>query len=336
MSVRVGLRDNPNQASWGYPPGSASNPMTVIDNSPPRPPKREQIHMDDRGPHPRIIYRPPSTILQHPPKFGDDSAMRVVNNSPPRPPKREQICMDDRGPRARIIYGPSTIIQLGPPAPTIGTSSSAAGDQNHSVLAVATRKHEHAMVRIPSHGASKAAAEAAKRALRRAELRAQAERPPLRRRPPPPPSWVSSGSHEDRGPRRLTHEDLWVNGIGPNSSEDLKLKPHHICGICHAVKSHPVTYVHFSYHYGTRELTWAFRYLCGHSHCYVCIRLWLEKRWSCPECYAQMTCTPFRQYAEEAGIAAEYPDWEDGSVVAYRWDGLTFPQSVRRIVPDSP
>ncbi|KAJ7086320.1 hypothetical protein C8R43DRAFT_965128, partial [Mycena crocata] len=39
--------------------------------------------------------------------------------------------------------------------------------------------------------------------------------------------------------RPLRHEDLWVDGVGP--PEQLPLQEHHKCGICHFVKSHPVT-----------------------------------------------------------------------------------------------
>ncbi|KAJ7472812.1 hypothetical protein FB451DRAFT_1399011 [Mycena latifolia] len=96
------------------------------------------------------------------------------------------------------------------------------------------------------------------------------------------------------------------------------LKTHHQCSICHNVKSHPVSY------------------LCGHSHCYVCIRLWLEKDWKCPNCATTMHREPVRQYAEEDYLEDQYPGW-DVSRVEYKWDGLMFPKFRRMIVvPDSP
>ncbi|KAJ7630164.1 hypothetical protein FB45DRAFT_1027397 [Roridomyces roridus] len=49
-----------------------------------------------------------------------------------------------------------------------------------------------------------------------------------------------------------------------------ELKDHHRCDICLGPKSHPVSYT------------------CGHSHCYVCIRAWLDKRGDCPLC--RQTC----------------------------------------------
>ncbi|KAJ7823462.1 hypothetical protein B0H13DRAFT_2376037 [Mycena leptocephala] len=85
-------------------------------------------------------------------------------------------------------------------------------------------------------------------------------------------------------------------------------REHHKCGICHAVKSHPVSYE------------------CGHGHCYVCIRMWLERSWKCPECLAVMYRAPFRVFAEEAWIADAYPNWHDTSKVNYNWDGLVFPK----------
>ncbi|KAJ7117335.1 hypothetical protein C8R43DRAFT_1137632 [Mycena crocata] len=107
----------------------------------------------------------------------------------------------------------------------------------------------------------------------------------------------------------LTHEDLWVDGVGP--SDQLPLQEHHKCGICRFAKSHPVTI------------------LCGHSYCYVCIRLWLEHKWTCPECVTQMWMAPFRQFAEEASLRAAYPNWHDASKVLYKWDNLIFPRKPR-------
>ncbi|KAJ7154985.1 hypothetical protein C8R43DRAFT_1126375 [Mycena crocata] len=102
----------------------------------------------------------------------------------------------------------------------------------------------------------------------------------------------------------LTVEDLWDSPRGPphiaDVDEDFK------CTICLQVKSHPVSY------------------LCGHSHCYSCIRIWLEEQWDCPECRAIMTVKPFRVFAEEGHIRRRYGDW-DTSVVSYSWFGLIFP-----------
>lgn len=42
-------------------------------------------------------------------------------------------------------------------------------------------------------------------------------------------------------------------------------------------------------------------------------------------CVAVIDRPPFRQYAEEAGIAHEYPNWRDRSIVSYAFDDLIFP-----------
>ncbi|KAJ7103990.1 hypothetical protein B0H15DRAFT_942025 [Mycena belliarum] len=107
---------------------------------------------------------------------------------------------------------------------------------------------------------------------------------------------------------RLSHRELWQYGTGPPTQLIADNKIHQQCGICRCVKSHPVSYT------------------CGHSHCYVCIRMWLERKWTCPECVTVMDRAPFRQYAEEAAIAFDYPEWEDRSVVDYSFDGLVFPK----------
>ncbi|KAJ7797609.1 hypothetical protein B0H14DRAFT_2618833, partial [Mycena olivaceomarginata] len=95
----------------------------------------------------------------------------------------------------------------------------------------------------------------------------------------PVPAVAAMARHGDPGWRSdritpLMHEDLWQGGHGP--PVQFPARAHHKCSICQHVKSHPVSY------------------LCGHSHCYVCIRLWLERSWSCPECITTMFQPPFR------------------------------------------
>ncbi|KAJ7440407.1 hypothetical protein B0H11DRAFT_2253026 [Mycena galericulata] len=120
-----------------------------------------------------------------------------------------------------------------------------------------------------------------------------------------------------RAPReeRLTRNDLLLNGVAPTTMETNR--SHQRCGICLHVKSHPVSYT------------------CGHSHCYCCIRLWLEERWVCPTCVTVMNMAPHRNYEEEAGIASDFPDWVDDSEVDYSWNGLNFPKRRMIIAPDS-
>ncbi|KAJ7926724.1 hypothetical protein B0H13DRAFT_2313221 [Mycena leptocephala] len=105
--------------------------------------------------------------------------------------------------------------------------------------------------------------------------------------------------------RALTHRDLWRGGLGPPDQQPTL--PHQKCNICHFAKSHPVSY------------------LCGHSHCYVCIRLWLERKWTCPDCVTPICYAPFRHYAKEAALSSAFPNWNDVSVVDYSFNGLIFP-----------
>jgi hypothetical protein len=56
--------------------------------------------------------------------------------------------------------------------------------------------------------------------------------------PMPPPSVTSTGRRRNRF-TPLTHGDLWKGGQGP--PVQLPANEHHKCGICHHVKSHPVS-----------------------------------------------------------------------------------------------
>ncbi|KAJ7431408.1 hypothetical protein B0H11DRAFT_2262043 [Mycena galericulata] len=154
---------------------------------------------------------------------------------------------------------------------------------------------------------------------------------PRARTPPPvagPSGPVRAGiSIRDAAPRApctpycdvrdapLQHDDLYLTEARP-PERPAALKLHHKCGVCWSVKSHPVSYK------------------CGHSHCYVCIRLWLEKKWSCPDCSLIMFIAPFRHYGEEASLQADYPDWVDLSKVNHDFGGLVFPRA--QLLPDSP
>jgi hypothetical protein len=68
-----------------------------------------------------------------------------------------------------------------------------------------------------------------------------------------------------------------------------------------------------------------FRYMCGHSHCYACIRRWLEYKWTCPTCRAGIICSPFPNEAKAEAIARDHPEWVDLSTVTYSFKGLRFP-----------
>jgi hypothetical protein len=66
-----------------------------------------------------------------------------------------------------------------------------------------------------------------------------------------------------------------------------------------------------------------FRAACGHSYCYVCIRLWLERELSCPVCATAMHTHPLRAFSEEDALSHVYGAW-DTTTVQYSWDGLDF------------
>ncbi|KAJ7642649.1 hypothetical protein DFH06DRAFT_1137197 [Mycena polygramma] len=112
----------------------------------------------------------------------------------------------------------------------------------------------------------------------------------------------------------LTYADLWIGGVGPPEQD--AIEGYQKCTICHFAKSHPVSY------------------LCGHSHCYACIRMWLERKWTCPDCVRPMFVAPFRQYAEEAALARAFSNWNDTSVVDYSFESLIFPKEPRVAYPD--
>ncbi|KAJ7660091.1 hypothetical protein DFH06DRAFT_1326233 [Mycena polygramma] len=106
------------------------------------------------------------------------------------------------------------------------------------------------------------------------------------------------------GPTALDPESLYLTADRPPEWKDVK--EHHECDICRGVKSHPVCYE------------------CGHSHCYVCIRVWFSKNKTCPDCNAAIRTMPHRHWGEENGIRADYPGWIDKSVVDYSFEGLGF------------
>ncbi|KAJ7775004.1 hypothetical protein B0H16DRAFT_1713448 [Mycena metata] len=110
------------------------------------------------------------------------------------------------------------------------------------------------------------------------------------------------------GTTALTREDLYAEGRLPPALAPTR--PSQRCSLCTGVKAHPVSY------------------LCGHSHCYACIRLWLDQCWLCPvsTCRALITREPHRHFAEEQALVEAFPNWVNATAVAYCWDGLTFPK----------
>jgi hypothetical protein len=72
---------------------------------------------------------------------------------------------------------------------------------------------------------------------------------------------------------------------------------------------------------------------CGHSYCYVCIRLRLEVEWTCPHpnCNRTIRQAPKINDAEAETVAVDYPARVDKSQVSYSWEGLSFPYRAKSI-----
>ncbi|KAJ7490191.1 hypothetical protein B0H11DRAFT_2229111 [Mycena galericulata] len=210
-------------------------------------------------------------------------------------------------PTLRINKGPPSTI----PRTLAGSSQSGATSGSASLVApVSPLRDEHALwlARNQRVRRRREEAEAAQHTARQVLTAASTNRAP----PRPRVRFDRTGTPLDpngyRAPREeeLTRQDLLINGVAPTPLETNRAHQH--CGICLHVKSHPVSY------------------MCGHSHCYCCIRLWLEHRWVCPTCRTVMTRPPHRNYEEEAGLALDFPDRIDESLVNYSWDGLNFPR----------
>ncbi|KAJ7044200.1 hypothetical protein C8F04DRAFT_1250798 [Mycena alexandri] len=105
----------------------------------------------------------------------------------------------------------------------------------------------------------------------------------------------------------LTDEELYLDAHRPTPLQTTR--HYQTCSICLSVKVHPVAY------------------LCGHSHCYVCVRLHLEHDWTCPDlsCRRLMHRAPHRHYPEEEGLEHDFAERVNLSRVSYSWEGLTFP-----------
>ncbi|KAJ7049742.1 hypothetical protein C8F01DRAFT_1264961 [Mycena amicta] len=82
----------------------------------------------------------------------------------------------------------------------------------------------------------------------------------------------------------------------------------HACGICAAVKVHPVLCT------------------CGHTFCYLCLRIQVQASWKCLTCEGIIRAPPVRNLDVEDLLGAIYPALAaDQSQVTYLWDGLVFP-----------
>ncbi|KAJ7770052.1 hypothetical protein B0H16DRAFT_1715678 [Mycena metata] len=114
--------------------------------------------------------------------------------------------------------------------------------------------------------------------------------------------------HREQRLTALIREDLYFEGRLPVHQSTSRRSQR--CSLCLSAKSHPVSY------------------LCGHSHCYACIRLHLERSWECPTagCSTVMQRAPHRHYPDEEALAEDFPLWVTQTAVFYTWDGLTFPK----------
>ncbi|KAJ7075703.1 hypothetical protein B0H15DRAFT_956201 [Mycena belliarum] len=113
-----------------------------------------------------------------------------------------------------------------------------------------------------------------------------------------------------RTPRetRLTHRDLYLTELSaPDVTTNADNKAQ-LCCICYKIMSHPVVSA------------------CHHTHCYVCLRLWLEASWDCPTCGETMTSPPKPAHAQRQDIERDFPYRLDRSTVTYSFGGLLFPR----------
>ncbi|KAJ7105658.1 hypothetical protein C8R44DRAFT_886589 [Mycena epipterygia] len=214
--------------------------------------------------------------------------------------------------KPQIIYKgtPSTVVQ-----PTRGSGSSGAGA---ACAASSTRRTRDEVSQGP---ASRGAAPRARAQRHRRDGSPVPElvgrsTPLVIRRRRTGPSVAEQGRREPRDVP-LTEDDLYLTSV--RRPAEVEPKPYHRCTVCFGMKSHPVSA------------------MCGHSYCYVCIRKWLEGKWTCPLCVTKMHYAPVRNFSEEESIAHDYPDWDDKSKVSYTWDDLVFPTPPKVfIVPDTP
>ncbi|KAJ7238548.1 hypothetical protein B0H12DRAFT_1237801 [Mycena haematopus] len=109
----------------------------------------------------------------------------------------------------------------------------------------------------------------------------------------------------------LTADDLYLDDERPNTSQIADAG--HRCPLCHNK--------------------------CGHSYCYVCIRLRLEHEWTCPiaDCNRIFRNPPVFDIGEAGSVVTDYPNRVDASTVSFSWRGLSFPFRPKSIlVPPTP
>ncbi|KAJ7336972.1 hypothetical protein DFH08DRAFT_964928 [Mycena albidolilacea] len=128
--------------------------------------------------------------------------------------------------------------------------------------------------------------------------------------PPPPPTLriVHRRGKCTARQEPLEEDDLYLDDARPGDISLPELE--HTCRLCLNAKSHPV------------------KLSCGHSACFVCVRLLLETQWGCDECGQVVTRRPQLDVEEVATIERAYPGW-DQSKIAFGWEGLSFPAARR-------
>ncbi|KAJ6518047.1 hypothetical protein C8R47DRAFT_1205128 [Mycena vitilis] len=186
-------------------------------------------------------------------------------------------------------------------APTVGSSASAPAARS---TASASASAPSARSGASSSGAASGSGKAKRKIMKDVLLTRSAGAHPLRLRP----TRVSRIGFRVARATPLTVDDLYLTDARPPA--DSNARPEHECSVCFNIKSHPVIYG------------------CGHSHCYVCVRRWLEQQWTCPSCRTPMKEAPLVHEAAIRAIALDHSDWHDPSLVSYSWDGLRFPQPI--------
>ncbi|KAJ7838503.1 hypothetical protein B0H14DRAFT_3459339 [Mycena olivaceomarginata] len=93
----------------------------------------------------------------------------------------------------------------------------------------------------------------------------------------------------------LEEDDLYLDDARPGDISLPELE--HTCRLCLNAKSHPV------------------KLSCGHSACFVCVRLLLETQWGCDECGQVVTRRPQLDVEEVATIERAYPGWDQSKIV---------------------
>ncbi|KAJ6447424.1 hypothetical protein C8R47DRAFT_1231438 [Mycena vitilis] len=300
------------------PPGSKSNPYVLV----PAPPgtKFNPFLLPDSPLRPSVFRR----------TFAKKKQRDVDENTAPMSSERRTFIGEDRSPPPMSAVGmralENRISELGIGASTSSTAARTDNiAQNTAAPALAHPRPRRAILALEASllelrtARSSGSTPGGRVPLGNNDNRSfgRAQRRELARRGPAGRVTNQMLNRGSRYPRcePLDQGSLWSGGVAPPDQD--AHREHHKCGICHMVKSHPVSYE------------------CGHGHCYACIRMWLELSWKCPECMTTMYRAPFRIFSEEAWISEAYPNWNNNSQVDYNWHGLVFPKRPQVVAVDA-